>query len=757
MITRHISFAILFVCTFAGSLSAQIPSKIDFGSDVLPVLRQNCVGCHGPAQQMNGLRLDRKSSVFKVGTRRIVPGSIENSFLYHRLIGNDFGRQMPPTGALAPAQIDTIRRWIEQGAEWPDALANEADLPPLDTKAIAAVEALRKGDRSSFMKFVSEDKKLLNARGPEGSTPFMYAVLYSDSSTLEQLLKKGADPNRANDAKATALMWAVTDLAKTRVLVAHGADVNAMSGDFRTALIVAAGRPGAGPLVQFLLDHGANPNVAAGSSPLIEAAIAGDADTVQLLLAHGAATKNIGGLAMIAAARAGCTRCVELLASTNLESSEYTQALGILSYLGDMKLVRLALDHGADVNAFDSSGRTPLMYAAVSDFQPLEVVKSLIERGANLNAKSRYKDSGDAGRTPLDLARLRGNTPIVDFLMKSGATGTASTPRALKPQPAAAVKDAVQRTLPLLQRTDANFTAKSGCVSCHNNSLAALTLGIARRSGFSPDEKIAAQQVKANVAFLEQKRDLLRQGVFLGALQGDPVISSYILIGLDAERYKADLNTDAVAMFVRSRQMPDGRWAYGTDGRPPLCADGDIATTVLSMRALQLYPPVIERAEYQRAVERAAAWLANAQPRTYDDRGWRLLGLAWAGKNKTAIQKAMRELLDAQRSNGGWSDLASTESTAYGTGKALVALQTAGLPVTDLAYQRGVQFLLNTQLQDGSWYVQTRAAGQQPYFDNGFPHGVDQWISAAGTSWATMGLALAAQPPAGRGSSAHAH
>ena len=77
--------------------------------------------------------------------------------------------------------------------------------------------------------------------------------------------------------------------------------------------------------------------------------------------------------------------------------------------------------------------------------------------------------------------------------------------------------------------------------------------------------------------------------------------------------------------------------------------------------------------------------------------------------------------------------------------------------MTDLAYQRGVQFLLNTQLQDGSWYVQTRAAGQQPYFDNGFPHGVDQWISAAGTSWATMGLALAAQPPAGRGSSAHAH
>jgi N-acyl-D-amino-acid deacylase len=748
MIKHHLSLAFLSVFALAGGLRAQTPAQIDFGRDVLPILQQNCVGCHGPAQQMNGLRLDRKSSVFKAGTRRVVPGSLENSFVYYRLIGNEAGRQMPPTGALPSTQIDTIKKWIEQGAEWPDALANENDLPPIDSKAVAAVEALRKGDRSAFMKAVDADPKLLNARALEGSTPFMYAVLYSDASTLEQLLKRGADPNKANDAKATALMWAATDLAKTRVLVSHGAEVNTVSGDFRTALIVAAGHPGGAPVVRFLLDHGANPNASPASSPLIESGIAGDAEIMQLLLAHGAATKNVAGVAMLAAARSSCSRCVELLAAANLEPDAYTQALGIFSYLGDLNLVRLALEHGADVNAFDGRGRTPLMYAAVSDFQPLDVVKLLIERGADTKAKSRYKNSGDAGLTPLDIAKLRGNTPMVDLLVKSGATSTVGSPRPLKPLPTTTIRDSVQRTLPLLQRTDANFTAKSGCVSCHNDSLEALTNGIARRNGFAVDEKIAAQQVKANVSFLEQKRDLIRQGAFIGALQGDPAITAYILIGLDAEHYKADLNTDAVAMFIRSRQQPDGRWAFGTDGRPPLCADGDIETTVLSMRALQLYPPMVDRAAYQNAVERAAAWLANAQPRTYDDRSWRLLGLAWAGKNKTAIQKATRELLDVQRSDGGWSDLPSTESTAYGTGKALVALQTAGLPITDPAYQRGVRFLLSTQMQDGSWYVRTRAAALQPYFDNGFPHGVDQWISAAGTSWATMALALAAQSPA---------
>jgi hypothetical protein len=122
--------------------------------------------------------------------------------------------------------------------------------------------------------------------------------------------------------------------------------------------------------------------------------------------------------------------------------------------------------------------------------------------------------------------------------------------------------------------------------------------------------------------------------------------------------------------------------------------------------------------------------------------------MVWGGKSKDAVLKARRDLLAVQRSDGGWSDIASMESGAFTTGLAMMALQSSGLPVSDPAYQRGVKYLLNTQLEDGSWHVPTRAAGFQPYFDNGFPHGVDQWISAAGTSLATIALTLAA-PPAG--------
>jgi hypothetical protein len=85
------------------------------------------------------------------------------------------------------------------------------------------------------------------------------------------------------------------------------------------------------------------------------------------------------------------------------------------------------------------------------------------------------------------------------------------------------------------------------------------------------------------------------------------------------------------------------------------------------------------------------------------------------------------------------------DSGVYATGKALYALQIAGLAATDPAYSRGVQFLLKTQQEDGSWFVKSRAMAFQPYFDAGFPHGFDQWISAMGSSWATMAL-LPASP-----------
>jgi len=225
-------------------------------------------------------------------------------------------------------------------------------------------------------------------------------------------------------------------------------------------------------------------------------------------------------------------------------------------------------------------------------------------------------------------------------------------------------------------------------------------------------------------------------------------------MGMYAEGSKPDLNTDTAALYILQRQHKNGEWpAQHADARPPICLDY-IGQTARCMRALQLYTPRANAEEYRRSIRLAANWLANAHSYNNEDRSWRVAGLAWAGTNKAATQQAVKELLAAQHPDGGWSDLPTMQSTAYATGKSLVALHLAGVSPSSPAYQRGIKLLLRTQQEDGSWYVQTRALGFQPWFDAGFPHAHNQWISAAGTNWAAMALAYALPESAAQTASA---
>src|SRR4029079_3401714 len=100
-----------------------------------------------------------------------------------------------------------------------------------------------------------------------------------------------------------------------------------------------------------------------------------------------------------------------------------------------------------------------------------------------------------------------------------------------------------------------------------------------------------------------------------------------------------------------------------------------------------------------------------------------------------------------QRRDGGWAQTPDMESDAYATGQSLTALSMSQPDlIKGSADARGVTFLMGTREGDGSWHVRSRAFGFQPYFESGFPHGQDQWISAAATSWATMALVYAAEP-----------
>ena len=194
-----------------------------------------------------------------------------------------------------------------------------------------------------------------------------------------------------------------------------------------------------------------------------------------------------------------------------------------------------------------------------------------------------------------------------------------------------------------------------------------------------------------------------------------------------------------MARYLKNDQMPDGRWRLIAN-RPPL-ESSEFEVTAVSMRALQVYMPKALKADYEKAVWRAADWLRTAKPKSTADRVGQILGLTWAGDPKDSMRKFTAELLAEQRADGGWSQLPTMTSDAFATGQVLTALHMSGtVAALDPAYQRGVNYLLSTQLEDGSWYVRSRAIPFQPYFEGGFPHGNDQWISAAATNWAVMAL-----------------
>jgi hypothetical protein len=123
---------------------------------------------------------------------------------------------------------------------------------------------------------------------------------------------------------------------------------------------------------------------------------------------------------------------------------------------------------------------------------------------------------------------------------------------------------------------------------------------------------------------------------------------------------------------------------------------------------------------------------------------FRLLGLRWAGADASDTGAAAAALLRQQRGDGGWAQLPTLPTDAYATGLALFALHEGGaLAVSDRAFRRGAEYLLRTQLADGSWFVQTRSFPLQPFVGTRFPHGRSQFSSLAGTCWASMALSLA--------------
>ena len=310
-------------------------------------------------------------------------------------------------------------------------------------------------------------------------------------------------------------------------------------------------------------------------------------------------------------------------------------------------------------------------------------------------------------------------------------------PAALRAQTPTA-REAVAKALPLLWEGARGHIAERDCFACHNQAVPILAFMTAGGRGFPIPEADLQEQAEFIATFLEKNQNNYK----IGKGQGGQVdTAGYALWTLELAGWEHDATTSAVVEYLLLQDKDRDHWRTSSN-RPP-SEVSNFTASYLALRALKTWGEPSQQLRIAKRVETVGGWLRKTPARDTEDHVFRLYGLHAAGAGKKDIQDATRELLHTQRPDGGWGQTDKMESDAYATGTALTALHDAGgLAIADPPYQRGVDYLLKTQKADGSWYVQSRSKPFQTYFESGFPHGKDQFISMAATAWAATALAL---------------
>jgi hypothetical protein len=306
-------------------------------------------------------------------------------------------------------------------------------------------------------------------------------------------------------------------------------------------------------------------------------------------------------------------------------------------------------------------------------------------------------------------------------------------------QDRAELRKAVERAIPLLEKGAAGAMKERTCFTCHNEGVPLLALAAARDRGFRIDEVQFKAVLEHTEASLRRTRDSYAQGKGGG---GQADTAGWALWTLETGGWKPDLTTAAVAHYLAQRDKEKGHWV-NVSNRPPSEAS-PFTTTFVGIAGLRAFASGDDRAAGDERIAKAREWLLAAKPKETEDRVYRLRALDYSGAESKDCHAAAKDLLAAQRDDGGWPQLPEGGSDAYATGSALAALaQAGGVQVTDAAYRKGTAWLLGAQKEDGSWHVRSRSKPFQAYFESGFPHEKDQFISMAASGWSVVALALA--------------
>ncbi|MEQ2005413.1 MAG: prenyltransferase/squalene oxidase repeat-containing protein [Limisphaerales bacterium] len=302
-----------------------------------------------------------------------------------------------------------------------------------------------------------------------------------------------------------------------------------------------------------------------------------------------------------------------------------------------------------------------------------------------------------------------------------------------------AIRAAVEKSLPLLTAgARGSMEKRERCFTCHNQGLPVMALATAQSRGFKIYAEELAKQLKFTADFLDKSRT----NYVAGKGQGGQVdTAGYALWALENGGWKPDATTAAVTEYLLRWQKELEHWK--PQSRRPPTEQSLFTSTHAALRGLKTFGTPEQRERIGQRTEQVRAWLVKTKAEDTEDRVFRLRALHVAGAPEADVRQAAKELLDTQRADGGWEQLAGMETDSYATSTALVALhQAGGLATTEEAYRKGLRYLLGKQLPDGSWLVTSRSKPIQSYFESGYPHGTNQFISISAASWATTALAL---------------
>lgn len=302
------------------------------------------------------------------------------------------------------------------------------------------------------------------------------------------------------------------------------------------------------------------------------------------------------------------------------------------------------------------------------------------------------------------------------------------------------IKSAVEKSLPLLVKgAQGSMEKRKNCFTCHNQALPVLALTTARTRGFAIDAEVLRGQLEFTAGFLEKNRSGYLEGRGQG---GQADTAGTALWTLENGGWKPDATTAAVTEYLLRWQTDLEHWR--PQSRRPPTEQSSFTSSFVALRGLKAFGTPEQRERIDRRIAQVQKWLLKSPAGDTEDRVSRLRALHVSDAPPDDIRNAAQELLVTQRADGGWAQLADMESDAYATATALVALHTAGgLPTSGPSWRKGLRYLLTTQLADGSWRVKTRSEPIQTYYESGYPHGGDQFISISAASWATTALALA--------------